>query len=125
MGRAVASIRTFEHTTLLTSILGWGWWFVYVPFAALETRLLWEQTWLTWTRGRQMIGFSLAHQHPELLLLGLLGAIGTALWVLTSMVTLALRRNRLLTTGKVQLCLAAGTLLLTLLPVDRWVLRLR
>ena len=34
----------------------------------------WEQTWLTWTHGQQMFGFSLAHQHPELLLLGFLGA---------------------------------------------------
>jgi hypothetical protein len=124
VGRAVASIQTFEHTTLLTWMLGRGWWFVYLPFAALETRLLWEQTWLTWTRGEQMIGFSLAHQHPELLLLGFLGAIGTGLWVLAAVMTLGLRRNRLLTMGKVQLCLAAGTLVLAFLPVDRWVLRL-
>lgn len=116
--------QTFDKTTSLTSLLGWGWWLVYLPLAVLESRLLWEQTWLTWTRGEQMVGFSLAHAHPEVLLLGLLGAIGTALWVLMTVVIVALRRHRLLLAGKVQMCLACVTLVLLFLPIDRWVLRL-
>jgi hypothetical protein len=118
-------MQTFEKTTLLTWMLSWSWWFVYLPFAGLEIRLLWEQTWLTWTQGRQMIGFSLMHVYPGLLILGVLGAIGTALWVLVAIIVLALRRHKLLAAGKVQLCLSAGTLALVFLPIDRWVLRLR
>lgn len=117
--------QTFDKTTSLTSLLGWSWWLVYLPFAALEIRLLWEETWLTWTRGEQMIGFSLAHVHPEWLLLGFLGGIGTALWVLTAVMIVTLRRHKLLLTGKVQLCLSCATLVLAFLPIDRWILRLR
>ena len=118
-------MQTFEETSLVTWILARGWWFVYLPFAGLEIRMLWEQTWLTWTQGGQMIGFSLIHVYPVFFFLGVLGAMGTALWVLVVVTMLGLRRNKLLTMGWVQLCLSAATLVLTFLPVDRWVLRLR
>src|SRR5215475_11286737 len=100
-------MQTFEKTTLLTWVLGWSWWLVYPPFAALEIRLLWAQTWLTWTQGEQMIGFTLMHVYPGLSLLGFFGAIGTVLWLLLAISMLVLRRHRLLATGKVQLSLSA------------------
>jgi len=56
---------------------------------------------------------------------GVLGAIGTALWVVTAVVVLVFRHNTLRMAGKFQLCLSAGTLALAFLPVDHWVLRLR
>jgi hypothetical protein len=118
-------MQSFEKITGPTWLLSWSWWFVYLPFAMLEIRLLWEQTWLTWTQGSQMIGFTLMHVYPELLVLGVFCAIGTALWVLVAVIMLGLRRNKLLATGKVQLFLSVGTLVLAFLPIDRWVLRFR
>jgi hypothetical protein len=118
-------MQTFQKTTLVSWVLGWSWWVVYVPFAALEIRLLWEQTWLTWTQGAQMIGFTLVHVYGGFFLLGALGELGTAVWVLVAAILVVFRRNRLLAMGKVQFRLAAATLVLALLPIDRWVLRLR
>jgi hypothetical protein len=118
-------MQTFQKTTLVSWVLGWSWWFVYFPFAAFEMRLAWEETWLTWTQGEQMIGFTLMHVYGGFFLVGVLGALGTALWVFVAATLLLLRRNKLLMTGKVQFGLATGTLVLALLPIDRWVLRLR
>ena len=118
-------MQTFQRSTKLTWLLAWTWWFVYVPFAVLQARLVWEKTWLTWTRGAQMIGFSLAHQYPEVVLLGALGGLGTALWVLVAVVLLLSRRHTLLTVGKVQLALSVFTLAVAFLPIDDWVLRFR
>jgi ankyrin repeat protein len=63
---------------------------MYVPFAM---RILYEETFLTWQRGPQMIGFSMAHLFPQLLIAGLLGFAVGAIWWLVSLV-LALRRKR-------------------------------
>lgn len=109
----------------MTWLLARSWWFVYTPFAALAMRLLWEETWLTWIRGEQMVGFHLAHAHPVFTLLGFLGFAGTVLWVLLTVGVWAVRRYTLLRAGKVQLCLSIATIVLAVLPVDSWVLRLR
>ena len=109
-----------QFPKLLTLI----WWFVYLPLAALEARLLYEQTWLTYTRGEQMIGFSMAHQFPELLLFGLAGWLGCILWCIVILVLILGRRYKTSTVSRLQFVLALTTLLLIFVPVDRLVLRL-
>jgi hypothetical protein len=54
------------------SLLGW---IGLVGTALLSLRLFYEQTVLTWEAGWQMVGFSLAHTNPALLLLGLLAVV--------------------------------------------------
>ena len=68
------------------------WWLALAASAPLYVRILWEQTALTWRRGPQMIGFSLAHQHPEIILLGLVGYAGMIGWLVVAGVS-ALRRG--------------------------------
>jgi ABC-type thiamin/hydroxymethylpyrimidine transport system permease subunit len=113
--------RPKNFPTLLTV----GWWFVFLPFAALAARLLYEQIWLTYTQGPQMIGFTMAHQFLPLLLLGFLGEIGCAIWCIAALVIFVRRRHEIGTFPKVQFALAAVTLLLQWVPVDEIVLKLR
>jgi hypothetical protein len=40
-----------------------------------------------------MIGFSLAHQHPEIILLGLVGYAGMLVWVVAAVVCALYRRS--------------------------------
>ena len=116
---------TFDQPIRFPKVLTVIWWFVYLPLAALEARLLYEQTWLTYTRGEQMIGFSMAHQFPELLLFGLVGFLGCILWCVVALVFILRRRYQTSTVTKLQFALALTTLLLIFIPVDRLVLKLR
>lgn len=75
------------------SLLIW-WWLAFAASAPFYLRILWEQTALTWQRGPQMIGFSLAHQHPEILFLGLAGYAAMLGWLVAVGVTV-LRRGSL------------------------------
>lgn len=118
-------MERFETVRKFPKILTVVWWFVYLPLAALEARLLWEQTWLTYTRGEQMIGFSLAHQFPELVLLGLAGWLGCLLWCFVALIFILRPRYQTPTVNKVQFALALTTLILPFVPIDKLVLRLR
>ena len=125
--RSVAShvMAIFGHSKQFPKLLTVIWWFVYLPLAALEARILYEQTWWTYTRGEQMIGFSMAHQLPELLLLGLAGWLGCVLWCIIALAFFIGRRTHIPTISRLQFALAAITLLLPFVPVDRLVLSLR
>ena len=101
------------------------WWFVYLPLAVLETRLLWEQTWLTYMRGEQMIGFSMAHQFPEIIFFGLAGWLGCILWCIVALVFRLWLGYQMSIVTRVQFALALTTLIFVFVPVDRLVLRLR
>ena len=118
-------METFDQPKRFPKVLTLIWWFVYLPLAALEARLLYEQSWLTYTRGEQMIGFSMAHQFPELLLFGLAGWIGSILWCLVALILILRRRYQISTVCKFQFALTLTTLLLSFMPVDRLVLKLR
>ncbi|HSE22046.1 MAG TPA: hypothetical protein VLB68_10320 [Pyrinomonadaceae bacterium] len=118
-------METFDQPKRFPKVLTVIWWFVYLPLVALEARLLYEQTWLTYTRGEQMIGFSIAHQFPELLLFGLAGWLGSILWCIVALLFILRRRYQISTISKLQFALALTTLLLTFMPVDRLVLKLR
>lgn len=117
-------METFDQPKRLPKVLTVIWWFVYLPLAALEARLLYEQTWLTYTRGEQMIGFSMAHQFPELILFGLGGWLGSILWCIVAFFFFW-RRYQMSIVNRFQFALALTTLLLILVPIDRLVLRLR
>jgi hypothetical protein len=61
------------------------WWVCASPFAVLfAARILWEKTILTWSRGPQMVGFSLWHVYPVFALVGSLGSLALALWLLVA-----------------------------------------
>ena len=87
--------------------------------------MLYEQVWLTYTQGPQMIGFTMAHQFPILLLLGLFGEVGCVIWCLAALVVFVRREHHIGMLGKVQFALAAITLALQYAPVDQIVLTLR
>jgi hypothetical protein len=118
-------METFDQPKRFPKFLTVSWWFVYLPLATLEARLLYEQTWLTYTRGEQMIGFTMAHQFPELLLFGLVGWIGCVIWCITALVLIVRRRHQIPGVTRLQFALVVITLLLQFVPVDRLVLRLR
>jgi len=83
---------TMEDSVNAVAAPGVRWWLLtlgVVPFlgtALLTGRLIWEQTFWTWERGPQMLGFSLAHGSYAILLLApflqaLWGAVALALMV--------------------------------------------
>ena len=82
-----------ERRVFGRSLVIW-WWLALAASAPLYVHILWEQTALTWQRGPQMIGFSLAHQHPEIILLGLVGYAGMLVWLVAAGMS-ALRRRSL------------------------------
>jgi Ankyrin repeats (many copies) len=56
-------------------------------------RIVYEETYLTWTNGPQMVGFAMMHGSvPFILLAGLIGLPGSVLWTIVSVVRLF--RNR-------------------------------
>lgn len=57
-------------------------------------RIVFEETVLTWAYGPQMIGFTMAHTMPLMLLAGLIGLGGGLLWFLIALVLLYRRRFR-------------------------------
>lgn len=122
---AFLSDGKIRHLKKFPKFLTVSWWFVYPPLAVLEARLLWEQTWLTYMRGEQMIGFSMAHQLPLLVLIGLAGWVGCILWSLVALIFILRRRHQVSTVNIVQFALALTTLILMFVPVDKLVLKLR
>ena len=59
------------------------WWVCVSPIAFLfAARILWEKTIWTWSRGPQMVGFTLWHVHPGLAVLGTACSLAIALWLL-------------------------------------------
>lgn len=91
----------------------------------MEGRLLYEQTWLTFINGPQNIGFAMAHQAVLILLVGLAGKLCTILWICWGLLFASGRRYRFSTPVKVQFALACTTVILSFLPIDRFVLWLR
>jgi len=70
------------------------WWFSCAPIALpFAVRIAWEKTVWTWSRGPQMVGFSLMHIHPGLAAIGLLGSIGAMLWLLPAIPYYIVRRH--------------------------------
>lgn len=100
------------------------WRLVYPLLATLVARLLYEQTWLTYRYGEQMIGFAMIHSFPVLLILGLLGWIGCIAWCIVALALIVRRNHQIQIASKLQLALAVITLLLLFVPIDKFVLKL-
>ena len=92
------------------------WWFFCAPLALpFAVRTLWEKTVWTWSRGPQMVGFSLMHIHPGLAIIGLLGSMGLMLWLLPAIPYTVVRRKALgLPDVAMIACAAFVTLALTI-----------
>ncbi len=60
----------------------------------LAVRIIWEKTVWTWSRGPQMVGFSLWHIHPLVATIGLLSLWALMAWSAAAFAFVALRRKR-------------------------------
>jgi hypothetical protein len=100
----------------------WIIWFLSIPGTLyLISRLIFEQTFLTWNDGPQNIGFTLAHTGPILPLYGSL--LTLIIWFLVSIVWLIARVVKREGIRRVVLTIIISTLaLLSLFPVSygRW-----
>ena len=92
----------------------------------LSLPLLYEQTVLTWHSGWQMVGFSIPHTNPALLLIGVLGAVCAHLFYLVSLVIVIGRRirSRPVPRPNVVLILTLGVITgLLYVPYEAWMMR--
>src|SRR5450755_348323 len=105
-------------------VLGRGlliwWWIAIAASTPLFIRTLWEETLLTWREGPQMIGFTIAHVHPEILLLGVLGYLATLAWLVTAVVLFLKRRKRPSGVQLAYLAIAVGGFAVSLVPYRFW-----
>jgi hypothetical protein len=70
------------------------WWCCTSPMAVLFAgRIMWEKTVWTWSRGPQMVGFSMMHIHPMIAIVGMLGCLAVMLWLLPA-IPYAIARRR-------------------------------
>lgn len=89
----------------------------------LAARLTWEQTFLTWDRGPQMVGFSLAHTGGVLALFLFACLALSYLWVFATLILLiwySIRGRRPRGSHFLQFGLLAGTVGLLLVPYGFW-----
>jgi hypothetical protein len=56
-------------------------------------RIMWEKTVWTWSRGPQMVGFSMMHIHPLIAIGGMLGCLAVMLWLLPAIPYAIVRRR--------------------------------
>jgi len=71
-----------------------SWCLLYPGTLLLMSRQVYEQTYLTWREGPQMVGFSFVHLYPALFVLGASSYFASFLWLLVTVITLVLRRLR-------------------------------
>jgi hypothetical protein len=108
-----------ERQSLPNWLAVW-WWVAFVVAAPLYLRLLWEQTFLTWRAGRQMIGFSLVHRHLEILVAGLAGYVLFLAWIIVTAVYLAMKRTRPSRSTLAYLSIPCLATALNFVPYDFW-----
>ena len=111
--------RVPQHQHLPVAFVVW-WWLALSTSAPLFLRLLWEQTLLTWKSGRQMVGFSLAHQGQGLLLIGLIGDTLVIAWLIATAIYLLLKRKRPSNGTVVLLSIPIAAIALSFIPYDFW-----
>jgi hypothetical protein len=68
------------------------WWVAFVLGGALVLEHVWEQTFLTWRHGPQMVGYTLLHVYPEFAILGIIGYYLMFVWLLIATIFLIRRR---------------------------------
>ena len=83
-------------------------------------RLVWEMTLLTWHEGPQMVGFSIAHTMPALLIFGSLFSISAAVWGLSVGVLALTARRSLSAHSRALLAAVLISVSLPLVPYSAW-----
>ena len=84
-----------------------AWWLCVSPFAMLfACRIIWEKTLWTWSRGPQMIGFSLMHIHPMIAVVGMLCCLGLMVWLLPAIPYAIARRKAIGLTDAIMIACA-------------------
>lgn len=69
-------------------------WLLLAPIGSLfAARIAWEKTVWTWTRGPQMVGFSLMHIHPLFGIVGIICSLLLMLWLIPALIYVILRRH--------------------------------
>jgi hypothetical protein len=98
-------------------------WCASAPFSLmLAVRILWEKTVWTWTRGPQMVGFSLWHIHPFFAVFGMLSFWAVIVWSIIAVLFVAVRRRHF-TAIEVAMLLCAAFVLCAMLIPDRFFAR--
>jgi hypothetical protein len=83
------------------------WWFFSFPIAALfAARIMWEKTVWTWSRGPQMVGFSLMHIHPIFAIVGMLFCLAVMVWLLPA-IPFAIARRKIISLADVAMVACA------------------
>ena len=85
----------------------------------LALRLVWEMTWLTWHDGPQMVGFSMAHVFPLVLLVGAAAWLGLAIWIFAAVI-MCFRKRTIGWADALLLGLSIFTCASTFIPQPAW-----
>jgi hypothetical protein len=88
--------------------------------ALLVGRFVYEQTYLTWLRGPQMVGFSLAHTDGPLLLIALASFFLIHLWLPGAFIYAIVRRHSMRRSHWLLISLTCLTLLVNYVPYNTW-----
>ena len=99
-------------------------WMVLCTAFPMYLRMFYEETALTRAEGPQMLGFTVVHEYPLLLLAGFLGLAGSCLWVVGFLVLeLRCRLTGREGAGKsswVLFSLLSAGILVTMIPYPAW-----
>lgn len=95
-------------------------WLIYLLALCYIGRILWEKTYLTWTHGPQMIGFTLIHAYPLLFIVGVIGYLSCLAWILTASVILIRRREFIVRADLIQYCVITFTVILDQVSDKNW-----
>jgi hypothetical protein len=108
-----------ESTGLPSSVLIGGGivLLVAIPFVS---RILWEETFLTCEKGPQLVGFSMAHTMPSLMLLGALGLLLAHIWLVVIGYHVFWRRVSLASVDRTLVVSLILTLVLSYSPQRGW-----
>ena len=83
-------------------------------------RLVYEQTYLTWSQGPVMVGYSTIHASPGYFVLGALSVLGSLIWLLANIVALLLRRITINRSASVLVACTALVLVCLAIPYSAW-----
>ncbi len=98
-------------------------WAVLAGALAWDSRVVYEQTVLTWRSGSQMLGFAMVHLHPELLIGGVFSLICVHIWLVWFLVLWARRLPsgvHLMQVAWVQLGMIAVATAVPYIPDSLW-----
>jgi len=93
------------------------WWLCVSPFAMVfAARIMWEKTLWTWSRGPQMVGFSLMHLHPTLAIFGLICSLSVMVWLMTAIPYAIARRRHIRMSDVFMMACAAFVVVVLVIP---------